>query len=213
MKTCTRCKKAKLLDEFHKEKRAIDGRTASCGECNSLRSRQYYSNNKEKVYNTNNKWKLRNKGKVNGYKKAWDKRNPQALKAKKARYKKRHPEASKEYYIKNKEKIDSKYRQWVLNNPDKKAAQWARYNASKLQAMPKWLNDNQHAEILECYSLAKELQWLSEDPLEVDHIIPLQGRDVSGLHVPWNLQYLTRSENRKKGCNLYYCNPESSEES
>ncbi len=61
--------------------------------------------------------------------------------------------------------------------------------ARKLQRTPKWVNLTELKKIyLDC-----------PEGMVVDHIIPLKGKLVSGLHVAENLQYLTKYENLSKG--------------
>jgi 5-methylcytosine-specific restriction endonuclease McrA len=36
----------------------------------------------------------------------------------------------------------------------------------------------------------------------VDHVIPLQGEEVCGLHVPWNMEVITQDDNLKKSNKL-----------
>jgi hypothetical protein len=94
-------------------------------------------------------------------------------------------------------------KKWRIKNPDKKNFHLAKRRAAKLQRTPPWLTAEQTLQIQEFYSDAAELQWLSEDKLEVDHIIPLQGKEVSGLHVPWNLQIVPSKLNSSKGNRCY----------
>jgi 5-methylcytosine-specific restriction endonuclease McrA len=106
---------------------------------------------------------------------------------------------SKAYYENNKDKIKASRKRYRQSS-EGKAKINARNNkrkAQKLQATPKWLTEEHFKQIEQFYIAAKDLRW--EDEMHVDHIVPLNGVTISGLHVPWNLQLLTKEENLRKG--------------
>ena len=91
--------------------------------------------------------------------------------------------------MENRERYRKKQKQWKLANPKIRREQRAQYRAKKLQRTPQWSDLDQ----------IKQIYANCPDNLAVDHIIPLQGEFVSGLHVPENLQYLDLSTNSTKG--------------
>lgn len=103
---------------------------------------------------------------------------------------------SKEYYNKNKEKLNKRKR--TKYRASLTAAEGKR-RAAKLNQTPNWLSKEHCFEILLIYKKANELSKNSNIKYHVDHIIPLQGKEVRGLHVPWNLQILEDKINIKKG--------------
>lgn len=68
----------------------------------------------------------------------------------------------------------------------------------RLNNAPSWLTDEQKKLIATYYREANRLTKELGVAYHVDHIIPLRSKVVCGLHVPWNLQILTGSDNRKK---------------
>jgi hypothetical protein len=65
-------------------------------------------------------------------------------------------------------------------------------------ATPKWLSRRQKSEIRQLYQIAITMTQTTGEQYVVDHIVPLRGEDVCGLHVPWNLRVITQDENLKK---------------
>lgn len=75
---------------------------------------------------------------------------------------------------------------------------WSNWRMKRVrQATPKWAD---YQTIAAFYDEATRLTISTGIPHEVDHIIPIAGEDVCGLHVRDNLRVITRAENRRK-CN------------
>ena len=123
-----------------------------------------------------------------------------------ARYREKHPEKvkaqRKEYYERNRAKELENNRKYKEANPEKvkalKAVDAAKQRVSKAQRFLPWLSNQQKEEIKDWYYAAQELSKIFPWKLHVDHIVPLRGSNVSGLHVPWNLQLLPAKVNYRK---------------
>jgi hypothetical protein len=83
-------------------------------------------------------------------------------------------------------------------NPEQARARTSLRRKRNQQSTPVWLSKKQKKEIKDFYLRAIELTKSTGVQHHVDHILPLAGKTLCGLHVPWNLQILTASENSKK---------------
>lgn len=123
------------------------------------------------------------------------------IKQKNAWYAKNAERQSKKarvYRKKNKDKTRAARKKWDLANVPAVRAKEAKRRAAKLNRTPNWLSQEQLEDIRAEYAMAKKLEAITGDVYHVDHIVPLQGENVSGLHVPWNLQVIEASENLRK---------------
>lgn len=224
MKKCNRCGETKHLDDFYRDKSRKDGRKTICGDCTRSHAKIYRGNNRERLNAHSKKWHHENKNYIKKKSKEWRENNPEKLKAQKKRYRENNREKValfnkkwrennpriRVYSEESKQKMKIKKREWKQNNKGLVRASGMKRYASKLKATPKWLNKASHNVIKQLYIDARELEKADGIPRHIDHIVPLQGENVCGLHVPWNLQILTAEENLKKSnkkldINQYIC--------
>lgn len=122
--------------------------------------------------------------------------------------------AKRKYYEKNKDMVIAKAQQrspeerrfhkkaYKLKNPDLYRAFTRSRRRKHRLATPKWLSAEDKRAMRQMYIDAMTVTRVTGTPYVVDHIIPLNGESVSGLHVPWNLRVMTREENLKKSNKL-----------
>lgn len=87
---------------------------------------------------------------------------------------------------------------YQASNRSKVRSHNAKRRAVKQQASPPWLTEEHKVAINDVYWLCQDVCATTGDLYEVDHIVPLNGENVCGLHVPWNLQVLPIDINRSK---------------
>jgi hypothetical protein len=168
MKTCSTCNNEKDFNFFAKNKSKAGGYQSQCKSC----VKSHYDKNKEKISEKYKIWYDKNKEQKQG--------------------------SHKEWYEKNKTVRSEYNKTWRENNVAYcRARNMLRY-AEKSSATPPWLTNSDKLLIQEFYITARKLELETGTKYHVDHIVPLQGENVCGLHVPWNLQVITAEENLKK---------------
>lgn len=185
MKVCSRCKADKQPDEFHKQRSGIDGLQSRCKVCTkvcgALRQAEYPEKQKARCA----AYCAANKEKVRVMRAAYRAANHEKLRGNAIRK-----------YAESPEKPREASANWRVANPARRAAQEAGRNARKIQATPLWAN---LARMGCYYAVAAMLNREGLQKWHVDHIVPLRGKNVCGLHVENNLQLLTAADNISKG--------------
>ena len=179
-KGCSDCHNTKLFSEFCRHKNTKSGRASICKECQAVRNRVYYENNKEKE-------KARQRDKYRS--------DPELARMAVYRSRRKNPEREHQKYLARADKIAESNKRWRKNNPHMARAIRGRRRAAEVNAIPVWADRHKIALI---YAEANRLTVETGVPHEVDHIVPLQGKIVCGLHWEGNLQVLPKVENRSK---------------
>jgi hypothetical protein len=148
---------------------------------------EYRAENRKKCAEIIKAWSAKNPEKVREYARKTKLKNAETIRMKGVRYRLENPEKRKQTT-----------RNWRQNNKHLVAAAQQRRHAAELKRTPSWLSDDEHWVMQQAYEIAALRTKLFGFVWHVDHIIPLQGKRVSGLHVPLNLQVIPGVENMRK---------------
>jgi hypothetical protein len=173
---------------IHRAKRLREEKPDEC----RARSKMYRERNDAVLRFKKAEYHLANADRINAKTRAWVAANKERHKAVcRANYDRNRAVMAfkrSERYFDNKAVYKEKNRAWLEKNPHLATFYVRKYKLDKDHRTPAWAN----------LGAIREFYRNCPDGMTVDHIIPLRGRLVSGLHVENNLQYLTKSQNSSK---------------
>ena len=213
MKTCARCRKE--LDDGQFRVRKSGALFSYCKPCEVEYKKAYYEANADKVREKTRRWTNDNKARKSAADKAYREANAETIKARQQDYylnrggKEKHLAVSRKWRELNKEKAldnESRYRDRNREVCNARIASWKRSNKGLVthyqrrreadlgQRVPSWADSGKIA------ALYAEASRMRSDGLNVhvDHIVPLRGKKVSGLHCENNLRIIPSEENLRK---------------
>jgi len=213
---CYMCGETKPLSEFGKFHKGPGGHNSKCKLCCKAQGKAWREANKEKEAARGREWRASNPEKRKEVVKAWNDANKPAKAAYAADYSRRNAgtisKKNRLRYVRNKAKMDAASRRWAENNPEKvlaKGRAWGKRNPDKINAKCSrrrarlsavaWADKKAVARV---YRTARHLSNFTGRPHQVDHVYPLNGLTVSGLHVPENLMVVDAWINRSKHSKL-----------
>ena len=184
MKKCASCKKELAIESFAKNKSTGDGLQAYCRSCSSEKRRAYRAANPDRARQLDREAASRNRDARRKRCADWAAKNIDKKRA-----------DARAYYHANKERVLAYKAEYRKANYPKIAAHNAKRRARERDATPKWADIT---EISKFYDEARKTTELTGIVHHVDHVIPLKGDSVSGLHVQNNLRVIPAIENMKK---------------
>lgn len=209
---------ARICAKHPESKRYKDGKCAACvceraarhyvvsRAAHNARTKAWYEANREKAKAAARAWREANLDRAKANNKTYHEANREKRTADHLKWRKDHPEKAKAWLDANRDRLNALRKEKHNASPEKSRAArkaWTDANRELVRAgvnargkrvrrrTPLWAN---REAIRAIYAEAARLG------LTVDHIVPLQGKLVSGLHVEHNLQLLSKAKNSAKHC-------------
>lgn len=208
-KTCTKCGYTGAIETFSKDASKASGYGSLCKPCSAEKRRQYHQKNKNdpeykaRYQERNSAYREENKERSAEYTKSWVAANKERVKAIKAKSKAKLREETNR---KLREKSaatpgwqNDRAVRWRKNNPDKARAALQKRRKAVVQATPVWFGELDNFVFAEANKLAVLRERVTGVKWHVDHVLPLRGKRVCGLHTWSNVAVIPALENIRKG--------------